>query len=90
MPLLAGQYQGHGRGGDVVISVAQTQEGIAFSAVGGPAGPLSWVEDWTFRRNDSLLTFRRTASSGPATERENAAGQASRADAGRRSHAGVA
>ena len=66
--LLAGQYKGPGRGGDMVVSVSQTKEGIAFSVVGGPAGPLSWVEEWTFRRNDSLVTFRRTANSGPATE----------------------
>jgi len=42
--------------------------GIAFTFDGAAAGPLPWVEGWTFRRDQSLLTFRRSANSGPATE----------------------
>ena len=66
--LLVGTYKGLGHGGDMVVEVTQTPQGIALSLRGAPAGPLSWIEGWTFRRNDSLLTFRRSANSGPATE----------------------
>jgi CubicO group peptidase (beta-lactamase class C family) len=66
--LLAGKYRGPGRGTDKVIEVTQTPQGIAFSFDGAAAGPLPWVESWTFRRGDSLLTFRRSSTSGPATE----------------------
>jgi hypothetical protein len=57
-----------GPGGDAVVEVTQTPAGIAFSIRGAPAGPLPWVAGWTFRRNDSLLIFRRSGNSGPATE----------------------
>lgn len=66
--LLIGKYTGLGPGGDTVIEVTQTPAGIALSIRGGPAAPLSWVEDWTFRRSSSLLTFRRSASGGPAPD----------------------
>jgi CubicO group peptidase (beta-lactamase class C family) len=66
--LLAGTYRGPGRGAGMVIDVTQTPQGIAFSFDGAPAVPLPWIENWTFRRNSSLLTFRRSANSGPATE----------------------
>jgi CubicO group peptidase (beta-lactamase class C family) len=65
--LLVGKYRGPGRGTDMVIEVTQTPQGIAFSFDGTAAGPLPWVESWTFRRGDSLLTFRRSSTSGPAT-----------------------
>jgi CubicO group peptidase (beta-lactamase class C family) len=65
---LVGTYRGLGPGGDTVVEVTQTPAGIAFSIRGAPAGPLPWVAGWTFRRNDSLLTFRRSANSGPAAE----------------------
>ena len=48
--------------------VTQTQQGIAFSVKDAPAAALPWVEGWTFRQHSSLLTFRRSANSGPATE----------------------
>ena len=66
--LLVGSYKGPGRGKDMVIEVTQTPQGIAFSFDGAVAGPLPWVETWTFRRGSSLLTFRRSTTSGPATE----------------------
>jgi CubicO group peptidase (beta-lactamase class C family) len=66
--LLVGNYKGPGRGKDVVVEVTQTPQGIAFAFDGVGAGSLPWVEGWTFRRNSSLLTFRRSANSGPASE----------------------
>jgi CubicO group peptidase (beta-lactamase class C family) len=66
--LLVGSYKGPGRGKDMVIEVTQTPQGIAFSFDGIAAGPLPWVETWTFRRGSSLMTFRRSTTSGPATE----------------------
>jgi hypothetical protein len=47
--------------------VIQTPQGLALSVRGGSADPLVWVEGLTFRRNDSLVIFRPSASSGPAT-----------------------
>ena len=41
---------------------------IAFTIDRAAAGSLPWVEEWTFRQNQSLLSFRRSASGGPATE----------------------
>jgi CubicO group peptidase (beta-lactamase class C family) len=69
--LLVGSYKGLGRGRDMGIEVTQTPEGIAFAIDGAAAGPLPWVEGWTFRQPSSpsaLLTFRRGTTSGPATE----------------------
>jgi D-alanyl-D-alanine carboxypeptidase len=66
--LLVGSYKGPGRGKDMVIEVTQTPQGIAFSFDGIAAAPLPWVETWTFRRGSSLMTFRRSTTSGPATE----------------------
>ncbi|HSA56918.1 MAG TPA: serine hydrolase domain-containing protein [Gemmatimonadaceae bacterium] len=66
-PLL-GKYQGPSRGRDMVVEVTQTAQGIAFSANGSPARPLPWVDAWTFRQGNAFLTFRRSGSSGPATE----------------------
>jgi CubicO group peptidase (beta-lactamase class C family) len=66
--LLVGKYKGLGHAGDMVVEVTQTQQGIAFSVNGAPAAALPWVEGWTFRQNDSLLTFRQSANRGPATE----------------------
>jgi CubicO group peptidase (beta-lactamase class C family) len=65
---LVGTYRGPGRGTEMLIDVTQTPEGIAFSFDGAAAVPLPWVESWTFRRNMTLLTFRRKANTGPATE----------------------
>jgi hypothetical protein len=66
--LLVGTYKGPGRGREMVIEVTQTPQGIGFIIDGGATGPLPWVEAWTFRQNQALLTFRRTTNSGPATE----------------------
>lgn len=66
--LIAGTYRGPGRGREMVVEVTGTPEGIAFSVDGRPFGPLPWVRDWTFRRNDSLFVFRRSGNTGPATE----------------------
>jgi CubicO group peptidase (beta-lactamase class C family) len=65
---LVGTYKGLGPGGEAVVEVTQPAAGIAFSIRGAAAAPLPWVEGWTFRRNSSLLTFRRSADVGPATE----------------------
>jgi hypothetical protein len=66
--LLVGTYTGRGRGKDMVIAVTQTPQGIAFTIDGAAAAPLPWVNDWTFRQNQALLTFRRSGNSGPATK----------------------
>jgi CubicO group peptidase (beta-lactamase class C family) len=65
---LVGRYKGPSRGRDMIIEVTQGAQGLMVSANGSPPRPLSWVEDWTFRQGGALLTFRRTGSSGPATE----------------------
>ena len=66
--LLAGTYKGPGRGREMVIEVTHTPQGVSFSFDGAPAALRPWVEDWTFRQDSSLLTFRRTANDGPALE----------------------
>jgi CubicO group peptidase (beta-lactamase class C family) len=66
--LLVGTYKGPGRGREMVIEVTQTPQGVAFALDGAALGALPWVEEWTFRHNQALLTFRRSASGGPATE----------------------
>jgi len=66
--LLVGTYRGPGRAKEMVIEVTQTPQGIAFAFDGAAAGPLPWVERWTFRQNQALLTFRRSTNRGPATE----------------------
>ena len=68
---LVGTYKGLGPGGDASIEVTQTLQGLAMSARGAPANPLVWIEGWRFRgRGGTLLTFRRSANGGPATELE--------------------
>ena len=52
----------------MVIDVTQTPQGIAFSIDGAAPVPLTWVGDWTFRQNLSLLAFRRSTKAGPASE----------------------
>ncbi len=66
--LLVGTYRGPGRGKEMVIEVTQTPQGIAFAIDGAAAKPLTWVEASTFRQNQELLTFRRDATDGPATD----------------------
>jgi hypothetical protein len=65
---LVGRYRGPSRGRDMVVEVTQTPQGIAFSVNGSPARPLPWIEGWTFRRGEAILTFRRGGDGGPATE----------------------
>jgi len=66
-----GTYKGRGPGGDASIEVTQTPQGFAMSVRGGPANPLVWIEGWRFRGSGgTLLTFRRSANNGPATELE--------------------
>ena len=66
-PLL-GTYKGPSRGRDMTIEVAQGAQGLTASTNGSPPRPLSWVEDWTFRQGNAVLTFRRAGNNGPATE----------------------
>jgi CubicO group peptidase (beta-lactamase class C family) len=66
--LLVGSYRSPGAGKEMAVEVTQSPQGITFSFDGVAAGPLPWVETWTFRRGSSLLTFRRSTTSGPATE----------------------
>jgi CubicO group peptidase (beta-lactamase class C family) len=65
---LVGTYRGPGRGKEMVIEVTQTPQGIGFTIDGAATESLPWVEAWTFRQNQALLTFRRATNSGPATE----------------------
>jgi CubicO group peptidase (beta-lactamase class C family) len=67
-PLL-GRYRGPSRGGDMLVEVTPTPEGIALSVNGSPARPATWVEGWTFRQGSgTILSFLRRGESGPATE----------------------
>lgn len=63
-PLL-GKYKGPAHGGDMVVVVTQTPQGVAFSINGQPAETLPWIEGWTFRKRDVLLSFR----AGPTSDR---------------------
>jgi CubicO group peptidase (beta-lactamase class C family) len=65
---LVGRYAGPSRGREMTVEVTQTPQGIAFSLNGAPARPIPWVDAWTFRQGNSFLMFRRTGSTGPATE----------------------
>ena len=56
---LVGTYKGLSGGGEMVIEVTQSPEGIAFSVGGAPAERLPWVNGLTFRRKDVLLTSAR-------------------------------
>ena len=67
--LLVGTYKGPGRGKEMVIEVTQTPQGIAFTIDGAAAGPLPWVEGWTFRQKQRRFSPSAGArDSGPATE----------------------
>ena len=65
---LIGTYKGLGRGKEMAAEISRTPQGIAVSIDGGAAEPLTWVEAWTFRQNQALLTFRRRGTDGPAAE----------------------
>jgi CubicO group peptidase (beta-lactamase class C family) len=65
---LVGRYKGRGRSGELTIDVTQGPQGVMVSANGSPPRPLTWVEEWTFRRDNIVLTFHRPGNTGPATE----------------------
>ena len=52
----------------MVVVVTQAQPGVAFSVNGEPAESLPWIERWTFRKRDVLLSFRNGSAAGPAPE----------------------
>ena len=66
-PLL-GKYKGPAHGGDMVIIVTQSPQGVAFSINGQPAETLPWTQGWTFRKRDVLLSFRVGTTLGRAAE----------------------
>jgi CubicO group peptidase (beta-lactamase class C family) len=66
-PLL-GKYKGPAHGGDMVVVVTQSPQGVAFSINGQPAETLPWTQGWTFRKRDVLLSFRVGPTLGRAAE----------------------
>jgi CubicO group peptidase (beta-lactamase class C family) len=66
-PLL-GKYKGPAHGGDMVVVVTQSPQGVAFSINGQPVETLPWIEGWTFRKRDVLLSFRVGPTLGRAAE----------------------
>lgn len=66
-PLL-GKYKGPAHGGDMVVVVTPAPQGVMFSINGQPAETLPWIEGWTFRRRDELLSFRAGTDSTRAAE----------------------
>jgi D-alanyl-D-alanine carboxypeptidase len=65
---LVGKYRGPAHGGDMVVIVTQGPQGLMFSINGQPAESLPWIENWTFRRRDALLSFRTGPTSHRAAE----------------------
>ncbi len=65
---LVGTYKGLGHGGEMAVEVRQTPRGLMLSLAGAEADPVTWIAGWSFRRNSSILTFRRGGTNGPATE----------------------
>ncbi|MBV9880762.1 MAG: serine hydrolase [Gemmatirosa sp.] len=65
---LVGKYEGLGHGGDMIVVVTQRPDGVVFSIDGQPAETLPWIERWTFRKRDVLLSFR----AGAAADRADA------------------
>jgi CubicO group peptidase (beta-lactamase class C family) len=66
-PLL-GNYKGPSHGRDMVVVVTQAPESILLSTNGQPAETLRWVERWTFRKGDVLVSFRAGATGDRADE----------------------
>ena len=60
--LLVGKYKGLGNGSDMIVVVTQGPQGLMFSINGQPAETVPWLESWTFRKRDVLLSFRGTTS----------------------------
>ncbi|MFN0178254.1 MAG: hypothetical protein ACKVZ0_05605 [Gemmatimonadales bacterium] len=50
------------------MTVTRGVTGPMFSPNGAPARDASWEDGWSFRQGGMVLTFRRTGSTGPATE----------------------
>jgi CubicO group peptidase (beta-lactamase class C family) len=65
---LVGKYKGQGHGGDMVVVVTRVPQGVTFSINGQPAETLPWIESWTFRKRDVLLSFRAGTTSDRAAE----------------------
>lgn len=66
---LVGRYVGQGRGEEMIVEVAQTPQGLAFSIDGAPPRVIPWIEGLTFGRGLPRLIFRRAnGDSGPVTE----------------------
>jgi D-alanyl-D-alanine carboxypeptidase len=65
---LIGTYKGLSHGGDMVVVVTQTSQGIAVSVRGQAAQTPEWVEGWTFRMRDVRLTFRAGTTADRAAE----------------------
>jgi CubicO group peptidase (beta-lactamase class C family) len=65
---LFGQYKGRGANGDLTIVVTQGPQGPMVSANGSAPRALIWLDGWTFRFNNIVLTFHRADDSGAATE----------------------
>jgi hypothetical protein len=66
-PLL-GNYKGPAHGRDMVVVVTQGPGGVMFSINGQPAETFPWIERWTFRKRDVLLSFRAGTTSDRAAE----------------------
>lgn len=65
---LLGKYRGPAHGGDMVVVVTPVPQGVEFSINGQPAEALPWVEGWTFRKREVLLSFRAGTTSDQAAE----------------------
>jgi D-alanyl-D-alanine carboxypeptidase len=65
---LVGKYKGPAHGSDMVVVVTQAPKGVTFSIQGQPAETLPWIERWTFRKRDVLLSFRAGTTSDRASE----------------------
>ena len=52
----------------MTVVVTQVPQGVAFSINGQPAETLPWIERWTFRKRDVLLSFRAGVTSNRAAE----------------------
>jgi CubicO group peptidase (beta-lactamase class C family) len=65
---LVGRYAGRGANREVTVEVTHGPQGLMVSGNGSPPRPLIWLDGWTFRFNNIVLTFHRSGNSGPATE----------------------
>jgi hypothetical protein len=63
-----GTYSGPSRGRVMDAVVTSTPQGLSIAVNGGQPRPLQWVDGWTFRAGNNILTFRRTGESTPADE----------------------